>query len=175
MALITPNRQLFQRPTSATRLPGGWQTGNPVDIARRYSGNAASLQSNLRNIGTRPQVGAAGPAGSPGPSAPPVMPEVVVSPPLAVDTAPRAVMPSGSPSEGVQPPQGNATQRWSDAKEEWKAAGGTNRTLNQANTARGVRPQIDGRATPSARNSTASASIRQGFGWERNGPSDLPY
>jgi hypothetical protein len=160
MALVTPNRQVFQRPTSTTRLPGGWQTGDPTAIARRYSGNTGALQSNLGNISrfapsrpaipSAPTTGAAGVTGPAGPAAPAIteLPEVVVS----------------APAEGVQPPQGNATQRWSESKEAWKANGGTSRTFNQANVARGVRPPIDGRAAPDPKASTASEEIRRG--WE---------
>lgn len=160
MALYDDYRKRFSNPI---RLPGGYQTGNVDDIARRYSSGASTQLGNASNIalyrfnGYNVPVlpsGAAGPTGAPAPG------------PSFIDTAPKAQMPSDTSTQGVKPPPGNAAQRWAETKDDWMAQGGSNRTLNRANVARGVRSAIDARSNPSPRNSTAAADIRKGWGWE---------
>lgn len=76
-----------------------------------------------------------------------------------------------SPSNEFLTPEGLARQKES----QWFAEGGSQRTLNRARVAAGIRPRIDARAMPSPQNSTASQSIRQNWGWNRTGSMDLPY
>lgn len=149
MALSYPN---FRNVTPTTRLPGGYQTGNPADIARRYSPNRVTLQSNLNNVAWS---GANPPSTIP-PRLPSAMPTGGAAGPVGeagVDAMPWRAVSGGSPetSDGVAPPPGNATQRWT-SKEDWTAAGGSSRTFNRANVARGVRSAIDARATPAPQN-----------------------
>lgn len=139
-------------PLSVSRASAGWQTTDDAGLSRiaaRYSPNPAAA---LANIASRPSLvspsGAAGPAGEAGITAP------VAS--SAVDTAPRAQMPAEGPAK-------NTLQQWMDE-------GGTKRSWSKAGVAMGLRPRIDARATPSPRNSTASADIRASWGMPK-----LPY
>lgn len=157
---------------TSRQLPGGYQIGNPAAIARKYPPRGAQIPPAAPVIPARPvspllaqkpaaplPTGAAGDMGATGPGGQSIL-----------NTAPMAQSP------GTPPPQGNAAQRWSateDARKEWMDAGGSERTLNAANVARGLRSKIDARSNPSARNSTASADIRNQWGWGKD-PA-LPY
>lgn len=158
--------QYRARETKPVRLAGGWQTGDPLAIARRYSTTPGQLQTNRDQIGalTPPPMVPRGAAGDTGSATPPAPMTDIPQPPGPAQMPP----PGSTPPQGVQQPSGNARQRWMDA-------GGSQHTYNKANVARGVRPQVDARATPSPQNSTASADIRAGWGWNRAGSMDLPY
>lgn len=139
--------------TTPIRFAGGYQTGDPSAIARRYqtkgtwrddpSGYGWQGEKTYPGRGPGywpapsegapprlPQSGAAGPAGSPAPES------------SAVDTAPRAVMPSGG---GVTPPEGNAAQRW-------QAGGSDTQDISPQRRFFWATGLVDARATPAPQN-----------------------
>lgn len=147
--------------TAGMNLGGGYETGDVNAIASRYGGVPYSAFAGGGTTGivpgftpsappTRKPPGAAGDTGSAGMEA---------LPGTTYDQPPMPTAPAAE-SNGVTPPEGNALQRW-------MGKGGTDHTYNKANVERGIRPQIDARARPDPKASTAADEIRSKWAEKR--------
>lgn len=149
--------------TRTKRLAGGYQVGDPQAVFDRYATPGVQQQRPMGMAGF-PVTGTQVAPIQPSPVAPPV---VATGYDAIGDSSTMAQMPAQNAMQrqqaAAQEPEPTNAQRtpW----DEWQAQGGSRRTFNRANAARGIRPRIDGRAVSDPRRSTASEDIRQRWGW----------